>query len=157
MSNSLEELLELMKKGSVTLGWGAVAVYSRDRLNRLLEQQYLTRFKENRYLPPFSHTFEGVGVKEAVSVEALEFGTPLLSFSNASTSDAKATLTMNIIKGTVNNSGKLVSSVEITEASGYWLQMEVDLETVRGEVHPYGLVALNLAKGGAVHQQPVRR
>jgi len=148
MSNSLEELLEHMKKGSVTLGWGAVAVYSRDRLNRLLEQQYLTRFKENRYLPPFSHTFAGVGVKEAVSVKSLEFGTPLLSFSNASTSDAKATLTMNIIKGTVNNSGKLVSSVEITEASGYWLQMEVDLETVRGEVHPYGLVALNLAKGG---------
>jgi len=148
MSNSLEELLEHMKKGSVTLGWGAVAVYSRDRLNRLLEQQYLTRFKENRYLPPFSRTFAGVGVKEAVSVKSLEFGTPLLSFSNASTSDAKATLTMNIIKGTVNNSGKLVSSVEITEASGYWLQMEVDLETVRGEVHPYGLVALNLAKGG---------
>ncbi len=62
MSNSLEELLELMKKGSVTLGWGAVAVYSRDRLNRLLEQQYLTRFKENRYLPPFSHTFAGVAM-----------------------------------------------------------------------------------------------
>ncbi|NQD73545.1 hypothetical protein, partial [Pseudomonas sp. CM27] len=54
MFYSLEQLLEKMKQGSVTLGWGAVAVYSRRQLNRLLEQQYLQRLAENNFLPPFS-------------------------------------------------------------------------------------------------------
>lgn len=147
MSNSLEELREIMRKGSVTLGWGAVAAYSRHRLNRLLEQQYLARLEDNNYLPPFSYTLIRAGVDEAVIVHGLEFGSPLLSFSNASISNSKAILTLNIIKGTVRNSSRLVGSFEITEALNYWLQMEVDLETVRGEVDPYGRIALNLARG----------
>lgn len=147
MSNSLEQILERMSQGSVTLGWGAVAAYSRERLNRLLEQQYLTRLRENTYLPPFSGMLSGDNVGDIVKLQGLEFGTPLLSFSNASVSDSKARVRLNIVKGTVERLGSLISSFEITEAAGYWLEMEVDLATVQGEVDPYGRVVLNLARG----------
>lgn len=147
MSNSLKYLLETMAEGPVTQGWGALAVYSRSRLNRLLEQQYVTRLQDNSYLPAFSHTLTGAGVGDAVSLDKLEFGAPLLSFINASLGNSKATLTLNIIKGSVNNAGGSIGSFEITEALGYRVQMELDLELVRGEVDPYGRVALNLAKG----------
>ncbi|MGJ7549405.1 hypothetical protein [Pseudomonas alloputida] len=147
MANSLEELLEKMRQGSVTLGWGAVAAYSRPQLNRLLEQQYLHRLAENNFLPPFSDILKRTALGQTVSVTGLEFGTPLLSFSSASVSNSKATLTMNIIGGTLTFNGQLLRSYVITEAQGHTLSMEVDLETVRGEVAPYGRVALNLAKG----------
>ena len=147
MFYSLEQLLEKMKQGSVTLGWGAVAVYSRRQLNRLLEQQYLQRLAENNFLPPFSDILKRKAVGQTVSVEGLEFGTPMLSFSSASVSDSKATLTLNIISGTLTFNGELLRSYVITEAQGHSLTMEVDLQTVRGEVAPYGRVALNLAKG----------
>ncbi|WP_085675520.1 MULTISPECIES: hypothetical protein [unclassified Pseudomonas] len=147
MSNSLEVLLEKMRKESVTLGWGAVAAYSRAQLNRLLEQQYLQRLAQNNFLPPFSDILKRKAAGQTVSVTGLEFGTPLLSFSNASVSNSKATLTMNIIAGTLTFNGELLRSYVITEAQGHSLSMEVDLETVRGEVAPYGRVALNLARG----------
>ncbi|MFJ4443665.1 hypothetical protein ACIPZ8_16420 [Pseudomonas sp. NPDC089422] len=147
MSNSLEELLEKMRQGSVTLGWGAVAAYSRPQLNRLLEQQYLQRLAENNFLPPFSDILKRTAPGQTVSVAGLEFGTPLLSFSSASVSNSRATLTMNIIAGTLTFNGELLRSYVITEAQGHSLSMEVDLETVRGEVAPYGRVALNLARG----------
>jgi len=149
MSNSLGQLLAHMRMGSVTLGWGAVAAYSRQRLNHLLERQYLTRLKENTYLPPFSDSLTGQSVGDALKLQGLQFGSPLLSFDSASMSDSKATVAMNIIKGTVITTGALISNIEITEAVGYWLEMEVDLETVLGEVDPYGRVTLNLAKGAS--------
>ncbi|MGX1017617.1 hypothetical protein AB7M33_000293 [Pseudomonas sp. Y3 TE3536] len=149
MSNSLAQLLAHMSKGSVTLGWGAVAAYSRQRLNQLLERQYFTRLKENTYLPPFSDSLTGKNVGDSLKIQGLGFGSPLLSFDSASMSDSKATVTMNIIKGTVITTGALISDIKITEAAMYWLEMEVDLETVVGEVDPYGRVTLNLAKGAS--------
>ncbi|MBH3411722.1 hypothetical protein [Pseudomonas putida] len=54
MSNSLEQVLARMRESSVTLGWGAVAVYSRGRLNRLLYQQHLERLGGPSDLPLLS-------------------------------------------------------------------------------------------------------
>ncbi|MBO9549829.1 hypothetical protein [Pseudomonas sp.] len=54
MSNSMENVLSRMREASVTLGWGAVAVYSRERLNRLLQQQYFERLGGTRDLPLLS-------------------------------------------------------------------------------------------------------
>lgn len=149
MSNSLQQILARMRRGSVTLGWGAVAAYSRERLNRLLKQQYLTRLRDNSYLPAFTSTLSGSSVGETQVLQGLEFGSPLLSFTNASLKDSRAKLVLNVVKGTVTRTGPLVGSFEITEALGYWLEMEVNLETVRGEVDPYGRVTLNLAKGAS--------
>jgi len=141
------KLLERMRQGSVTLGWGAVAAYSRDRLNRLLEQQYLGRLEKNAYLPPCDLTLMRAPSPTTWELRGVEFGSPLLSFTNASVSDSKAKVVLNLVKGTVSTNGQRISNYEITEALGLWVEMEIDLETVRGEVDPYGQVTLNLTKG----------
>ncbi|MBS3186323.1 hypothetical protein ACLPJF_08345 [Pseudomonas vlassakiae] len=150
MSNSMKQLLERMSKGSVTEGWGAVAAYSRSRLNRLLEQQYLARLEDNSYLPPFSEVLAGQAVGQRVRVQRLEFGAPLLSFSSASMENSRATLTMNIVSGTLDKLGTLISSTVVTEALGLWVQLEVDLEVVVGEVSRYGRVSLNLSHAATI-------
>lgn len=150
MSNSMQQLLERMREGSVTEGWGAVAAYSRSRLNRLLEQQYLARLEDNSYLPPFSEVLSGQAVGEKVKVQRLEFGEPLLSFSSASMQNSRATLTMNIVSGTLDTLGALISSTVVSEALGLWVQLEVDLKTVTGEVDRYGRVSLDLSRAATV-------
>ena len=42
---SFSGLCERMKGWSVTLGWDAVVAMSRTKVNSLLEQQYISRFK----------------------------------------------------------------------------------------------------------------
>lgn len=147
MSNSMAQLLARMRQGPITLGWGAVAAYSRSRLNNLLEQQYLARLVDNSYLPPFTQRLASNLPGDTVELQRLGFGAPLLSFSNASLSGSKALLRLNLVSGDIITTGQLVSSTVVTEAQGLWVELELDLETVTGEIDRYGRVTLNLAHG----------
>ncbi|QXH48400.1 hypothetical protein KSS93_10985 [Pseudomonas xanthosomatis] len=147
MSNSMAQLLARMRQGPITLGWGAVAAYSRSRLNNLLEQQYLARLADNSYLPPFTQKLASDLPGDTIELQRLAFGAPLLSFSNASLSGSKALLRLNLVSGDIITTGQLVSSTVVTEAQGLWVELELDLETVTGEVDRYGRVTLNLAHG----------
>ena len=147
MSNSMAQLLAHMRQGPITLGWGAVAAYSRSRLNKLLEQQYLARLADNSYLPPFTQKLTSDMPGDGVELQRLGFGAPLLSFSNASLSGSKALLRLNIVSGDIITTGRLISSTVVTEAQGLWVELELDLETVTGEIDRYGRVTLNLAHG----------
>lgn len=151
MSNPMYKVLERMRQGSVTSGWGAVAVYSRERLNRLLEQQYNQRLSENRFLAPFSVDLTSNAPQRShLALHALQFGTPRLEFTNASLTDSKARLTMNIVAGTCTTTdyatAKLLSSFTITESMGYQVTMDVDLQQVTGQVDRRGRVTLDLSR-----------
>jgi len=153
--NSLESLLARMRQGSVTQGWGAVSVFSRSRLNRLLEQQYIERFNGYSFLPPFSGRISLVpGGYDYVELQDVALGQPLLSFSSASLTNSTAVLTMNIIAGRYTASRKTpgapvdrLSAFNITEAQGLKLELEIDLSLVVGEVDKRGKVKLDLAHG----------
>lgn len=198
MSNSLEQVLSVMKQGRATLGWSAVAIYSRERLNRLLQQQYNERLHELRYLPPFTTELataremlaarkarqqpqvinavqaqqveqsklrltvdiDTVGAQPtarisqagaSVKLQAIEFGTPVLSFSNASVSNSRARLSMNIVGGSCTAGSRadsrMFSVFTLNEAMGYSLEMDIDLALVRGSVDHTGRVTLDLSKG----------
>lgn len=153
--NSLESLLEHMKEGGVTQGWGALSIFNRGRLNRLLEQQYIQRFDGYSFLPPLSGRIEG-GDKENdyVELENIALGQPLLSFNTASLTNSTAVLTMNIMAGRYSASHQspgaaktLLSAFTITEPQGFTLEMDIDLSMVVGEIDRQGKVRLNLAEG----------
>ena len=59
--NSRSEVIKQMSGKSVTYGWGAITVFNRARINRFLEQQYITRLEGYSFLPAFKGdvTLEG--------------------------------------------------------------------------------------------------
>lgn len=151
--NSLESLLARMKEGSITQGWGAVSVFSRSRINRLLEQQYIERFNGYGFIPAFSGR---VSLKEGsydnVELQDIALGQPLLSFNTASLTNSSAVLTMNIIAGrysalreTPGAQATLLSEFNFTEPAGFKLEMDIDLSLVVGEIDRQGKVKLNLS------------
>ncbi len=155
MANSKEQLLQTMRRGTITLGWGAVAAYGRGRLNHLLEQQYNERLDTLRFLPPFSQTVHSdAGMPRRLAVSGLSFGTPRLSFVNADLENSRALLTLNIIAGTCtlfdDASQALLCTFSVTEAMGYRLEMDIELEQVIGEVDRRGRVSLDLTHGANI-------
>ncbi|MFK3720539.1 hypothetical protein ACI2J9_13265 [Pseudomonas fulva] len=155
MAYSKEQLLERLRQGSATLGWGAVVAYSRSRLNALLMQQYLQRLDTLSFLPPFSDELPVMGARPTViELEGLAFGTPRLSFINASLSNSRARLIMNLVAGRCTSvqlsDGALINTFNVTEAMGYTLEIDLDLMLVTGEVDRHGLVSLDLANGSGL-------
>ncbi|NIF30284.1 hypothetical protein F3J44_28510 [Pantoea sp. Tr-811] len=149
---SRDEILARMQGGSITLGWGAVAAFDRARLNNMLEQQYLSRLHEERYLPDFFARFKDPQQAGAyVQLSNIEFGTPRLSFESASINDSRATLHMNIIGGQVATYGgaeeRLLGTSDLSEGMGFSVDMAVNLALVEGRVDTRGTVSLDLARG----------
>lgn len=151
--NSLESLLNHMNGVSVCDGWGAIAVFGRAQLNRLLEKQYLAWLNESRQLPPLSGEFhltdDGT---ESVILDSLVLGKPVLSFESASLNTSRVTLTMNIIAGTYSAMSRpvtgvpgLMSSFSISEDLGFKVEMKIDLDQLVGEVDKRGRITLDVA------------
>lgn len=153
--NSLESLLERMSEGSVTQGWGAVAIFGRSRLNRLLEQQYIERFNGYSFLPPFSgQVFLDELQSRSVELEGIMFGPPRLSFNTSSMSNSSVAVTMNILSGRyatwrhpAGSVKTLLSIFNITEAQGFTLEMDINLSMAVSEIDKQGTVKLDLSKG----------
>ncbi|MBT2341798.1 MULTISPECIES: hypothetical protein [Pseudomonas] len=153
--NSLESLLARMRQGSVTQGWGAVSIFSRGRLNRLLEQQYIERFNGFGFLPPLSgQVFLNELQSHYVELENITLGQPRLSFNTASLTNSTAVLTMNILSGRYTASRQaagalktLSSTFTVAESQGFNVEMDIDLSMVVGEIDKQGRVKLNLAEG----------
>lgn len=152
-TNSLVSLLSSMQGRSVCNDWGAVAVFGRTQLNRLLEEQYLEGLSSARFLPPLSgQLFVGLEQTELVQLDAIMFGKPVLSFESASLTASTVTLTLNIIAGTytvishpVTSVQMLSSNFSITEDMGFKVTMEVDLIQIAGAVDRRGRVTLDLS------------
>ncbi|NNA18993.1 hypothetical protein HBN82_24445 [Pseudomonas lundensis] len=67
---SLAELSQNMLGKSVTLGWDAVVFMNRSKVNSLLEQQYIARFKK----PSFLKTINAEVAMTPDGMEVLELG-----------------------------------------------------------------------------------
>ncbi|MFS2161301.1 hypothetical protein ACCD10_28735 [Pseudomonas sp. Pseusp122] len=150
---NLNTLLERMRQGSVTQGWGAVAAFSRSKLNHLLEQQFIERFQHLSFFPFFTGEVALDDRRtEVARLSRIELGAPLLSFITASMQNSRALLTMNIVSGSyivehqsAGVSTEIASVLTITEPMGFRLEMEIDLSMVVGEIDRRGKVHMDLA------------
>ncbi|KPX34650.1 MULTISPECIES: hypothetical protein [Pseudomonas syringae group] len=156
MSHSRDELLVSMQDRHSTSDWGAISIFGRARLNRLLEQQFVAGFDELSFLPPFnlSSIFLTEKEEEWMDIEAVILSQPLLSFETASLDNSQATLTMWFIAGTVTSFSALAgqptlltSSFKLSEQQGFKLVMTINLTVVVGEVDKRGRVTLDLKDG----------
>jgi hypothetical protein len=150
-SNSLASILEKMKDRSITERWGAVCAFDRERLNRVLLQQWLEKYDGSNYVPVFSGEMHLNDSKtERGVLKDVLLGKPLLSFEPAALDNSRAILTLSILGGSFTaheiKTG-VMYSYEITEAQGYTLKIKLDLSLVVGEIDRLGRVTLDLSKG----------
>lgn len=155
--NSRADILAKMQQGSITEGWGAITVFNRTRLNRILLQQWIEKYDGAGYMPPFSgRAYTNELKTEYSDLNDIVLASPRLSFDrqeNADFSNSSATLTLSILSGTYTaySVGDGFDSVKynynIHETHGYTLTINVDLAMVTGEVDDLGRVVLDLSRG----------
>lgn len=154
-TNSLQTLLTKMKQVDVMFGWGAISVFGRQQLNRLLAQQFVEGLHAFRIITPLNSQFYLDDLRtESVKLERVMLGQPRISFGSASLGGSTATLTLNLIAGKYTTMSHppgapevLISSFDLSESLGYTLQMEIDLAPLVGEVDCRGRVTIDLAAG----------
>ncbi|WP_143520721.1 hypothetical protein [Pseudomonas lundensis] len=150
---SLAELSQNMLGKSVTLGWDAVVFMNRSKVNSLLEQQYITRFKK----PSFLKTINAEVAMTPDGMEVLELGgvilnQPRLSFESASLRDSRVKATMDIVSGSVSYrfkgsnqvAGSIIYGYTVTAQQGFSLTMDVDLTKGAGTVTDEGKVIIDI-------------
>ncbi|MEE5072777.1 hypothetical protein V2J79_26490 [Pseudomonas alliivorans] len=156
VSNSKDQLLDYMRDRETTQDWGAICMFGRARLNRLLEQQFVAGFDEFSFLPSFS--IERIDLTddqtEWMELDSIILSKPLLSFETASLDNSRATLKLGIMSGVVKvfsspagSPTRLLSSFTLSEPQGYILEMGVQLHLVVGEVDARGRVTLDFNNG----------
>lgn len=150
--HSLNGLLQWMQGKSVTCGWDAVVSMSRAKVNQLLEQQYISRFNQNSFLPRIHGNVMLSDAGVTLEMTGLLLSHPRLSFETASLQNSRARLTMDIVSGMaaykVDAAGlppRISSSFAISEQHGFTLVMDVELDAVMGSVDHKGQVVLDLA------------
>lgn len=146
-TNSLQELLEKLKSFPVTLGWGAVFAFSRERVNRMLEQQFTAAFTADRFIAPCS----GVVGSGLATLTSIVFGAPVLSFEIASVDKAAAKLTIPLLAGTYQEAqtseGRPLSRVSgraLRLDSGATLTLDIDLHGVGSDSDHTGRITIDL-------------
>lgn len=156
VSNSKDQLLEYMRARETTQDWGAICMFGRARLNRLLEQQFVAGFDEFSFLPAFS--IQRIDLTddqtEWMELDSIILSKPLLSFETASLDNSRATLKLGIMSGVVKvfsspagSPARLLSSFTLFEPQGYVLEMGINLQLVVGEVDARGRVTLDFNNG----------
>ena len=149
-NNPIEHVLARMDRRNITNGWGAVAAFSRSRLNDLLFAQYRQRSTNYSFLPLLNIDVDhNDHIRTRSVLRQIEFGAPLLSFANASLRDSRAQLTFPIIAGVYSRQSPLAENLLtrfiIDESMGYTLVLEIELRLVTGSVDRRGRVILDLA------------
>ncbi|MFK0094922.1 hypothetical protein [Pseudomonas sp. NPDC090592] len=148
--NPIDHVLARMDRRNITRGWGAVAAFSRSRLNDLLLEQYRQRLGTLSFMPLFNaDVYHEDFIRTRSVLRKIEFGAPLLSFPHASLSDSRAQVTFPIVAGVYSLQSPLAENLLtrfiIDESMGYSLVMDVDLRLVTGTVDRRGRVTLDLA------------
>lgn len=145
-----EELMEWFKEKPQTYGWGAILAYDRQKANKMLKQEYISRFNSESVLLPVSIEVSGGGERKLLF--GYEFDAPLMSFENYDDDDIKeeprCVLRMPIIAGsymTVQSKGIVTSITVLDPLDGQVLSMIMDLKT--GTVNSKEQVVFNIAEG----------
>ncbi|CAM3964529.1 hypothetical protein CCOS865_04326 [Pseudomonas reidholzensis] len=149
MSYSLQQLLEWMNGKSRLFGWGAVVALDRQRINRLLAQDFIKRFTTASYLPPINQSVPLDSASQLL-FEHFLLDAPRLSFENAELNDAKARLSMDVIAGghvrlLKKGAHWTVKMIDrVTPLGGPRLRLDLSLPNVPGLVGAGGLIYLDL-------------
>lgn len=145
--NSLEHVLETMETINVTLGWGALAVYSRGCLNEVLEHHYLQRLGDWNSLPRFAANIRREDGSRT-QLQAIEFGVPRLSFASATTQDRRVQVTLPILSGVYRHESpsadEKLQYFVIDESMGLAVDVDVSFDVVAGRGRQ--LLMLDLCK-----------
>ena len=153
---SLEQLTSRMYGKSVTRNWDAVVFMGRDKVNSLLEQQYVNRSSRDSFLKPIdgtpAMTTDG---QEVLQLSALRLGHPRLGFGKASLRTSRVTATLPIVSGSVSyvikgdnqTPGRILYSYEVSANQGFNLTMDIDLAQSQGTVNEQGRVLVDIGEG----------
>ncbi|MEE1920601.1 hypothetical protein V0R50_09120 [Pseudomonas sp. 148P] len=153
--HTLEQLLARMRDKPITLGWGAIAAFGRDRLNDFLRQQFVAGNGDFRLAQPFSAqvALDPTGVATATLTD-LVFGPPQVSFESSALPGSHVTLNLAVVAGSFSVIGtatgmppRLAHSFDFSEQGGFRFHMKLDLSTIVAEVDRSGRFALDLANG----------
>lgn len=151
-SYSLSELLTWMEGKSKTFGWDAVISYDQNKINMLMEQQYVTKVGAGEVLPPISDRTGDSGSTNVITDMVL--GTPLMSFESANLSDSTANLTMPFLAGSFTTEimstgvpGHIDKMSTVVPGCGYVLTMSLNLLGSTGQISETGEVYLDLGTG----------
>lgn len=153
MADPIDSILAQMQGKTITSGWDVVCAMEADRINDLLEQQYVANLSQSNTLSPINAT---VPVIENISVQFvnLTLGPPLISF-DPDLEPQELHLTINFISGLVNTvqaSGSvttLLGTQVISPGDEYSLTGVVPLTSVAGEVQANHDVVIDIANGTA--------
>lgn len=148
MKNALVDIIQWMSEKTRMFGWDSIVALDRFKLNRLLSQEYISRFDGNGMLPPIDGDASLIG-NYKVFLQDFILDRPRLSFENANLNDSKARLRLRIIGGNQLNLERrgewYIYRVDwISPLVGPELRLELDLAEVPGEVADGGAVLLDL-------------
>ena len=157
LDQSFIGLCERMQGKSMTRGWDAVVTMNRTKVNALLEQQYISKLKETRVLKKiFGEVKLTANGYAMLDFTGLVLSQPRLSFENATLTNSRARLTMDVESGTVSQRlsvpgypSRVTESFSVTPQHGFKVFADIDLFASTGTVEEQGRVILDL--GNAIN------
>jgi len=137
------------------MGWGALLIYDRAKTNVLLTQEYIERFNNSQYFPPYSAT-EETDQNAWSEMQDFILDRPRLSFTNSNIASSRARLSMKVVSGkyvTLNKpigtrTAEITSIALLDPLNAPSLHMDIRLEeSNEGTIDEEGRVLLDLSRG----------
>ncbi|MCJ8205294.1 hypothetical protein [Pseudomonas sp. RGM2987] len=154
--NSVDTLLNWLKEAPRTLGWGAILAYGRNETNKVLRQEYITRFSTGDFMQPITEEIRDTTTPTQKDfLHNYQMDAPRLSFAGSSLQKSSAKLTMKEVGGTHLSFSKqegaqqwsLTRVAEKDVLDGPGLKFDIDLLASTGSVTSAGRVELDISEG----------
>jgi len=150
----MSELLQWLAGAPRTYRWDAILAYDRDKTNTVLRQEYIERFDEDSYLPPFTELIPTTDDTAQYTYDYV-FDAARLSFINSTIASSRAQLTQKVIGGSQltlsKPSGSMFVQVQkvysLDAMDGPLLEGVVYLDMSTGAVNSAGEVILDIGAG----------
>ncbi|WP_210640036.1 hypothetical protein [Pseudomonas sp. Tri1] len=154
--NSVDALLDWLEVKPRTLGWGAVLAYGRSETNKVLMQEYITRFGTGDYMQPITEEIrDNTTPTHKDFLHNYQMDAPRLSFVGSNLQSSSAKLTMKEVGGTHLSFTKFegaqqwsltrISEKDVLDGPG--LKFDIDLMASTGSVSSAGRVELDISEG----------
>ncbi|WP_158780532.1 hypothetical protein [Pantoea sp. BAV 3049] len=140
------DIINTLAGKTKTLGYDAVIAYDRDKINHLLEQQYVSKRADGAEMPVFNWT----NSDGTVRFSDLTLSAPRISFENATITDSRVSVTMEFVRGSIaklNTDNQVTRYTRVRPGGGVYLKLDVDLKKGSGTVDTEGHVILDLSAG----------
>lgn len=158
MSLSASDILNQLQGSSITNGWDVINALDAQKINSLLQQQFVKKSYQQQNLPPINDT-TATGPGSMFGTPMVQFvnvtlGTPLVSFS-PTLLPQQANLQIPFVSGIVNSieafgtTQLVMSSQVVLPGSRFSLQGIVPLSSIEGEVNNGHDVVIDIVNGTA--------